>query len=123
MDDAQDPCGHGKDAMGEKPRDPQEGRKTLQCWRCGGSHLRRICPHGEGCVRLAYNIQGHGTKAVEKWEPKSSPNDTTAIRSLKEDLQDRKEENKRLVKALVEKNQLNTVLLQSLEEFRRKIKI
>ena len=64
MDDAQDPYGHGKDAMGKNPRDPQEGRKPLQCWRCGGPHLRWICLHGEGYVSLAYNTQGHGTEAI-----------------------------------------------------------
>ena len=52
--------------MGENPRDPQEGRKALQSWRCGGPHLRQICPHGEGYVSPAYNIQGHGTEAVGK---------------------------------------------------------
>ena len=119
MDDAQDPCGHGKDVKGEKPRDPQEGRKTLQCWRCGGSHLRRICPHGEGCVRPAYNIQGHGTEAVGRRERESSPDATATIRSLREELQDCKEENKRLVKALVEENQLTTTMLQSLAYLQR----
>ena len=45
MDDAHDSYGHGKYATGKNPRDPQEGRKTLQCWRCGGPHLCRSCPH------------------------------------------------------------------------------
>ena len=104
MDDAQDLCGHMKDAMGEKPRDPQEGREPLKCWRCGGTHLRRICPHGEGHVKPAYNVQGHGTESVGKWEHENSPDVEATIRILREELQDFKVENKRLVKALVEKN-------------------
>ena len=84
MDDAQDPYGHGKCAMGKNPRDPQEGRKPLQCWRCGGPHLRRICPHEEGNVRLPYYVQGHGTKAIGKWEQESSPDAAANIRILRE---------------------------------------
>ena len=68
MDDARDPYGHGKYATGGNPRDPQEGRMPLKCWRCGESHLRQIFPHGEGNVRPTYNVQGHGTEAVGKWE-------------------------------------------------------
>ena len=83
--------------------------------------MRRICPHEEGCVRLAYNIQGHGTEAVEKWEHESSPNAATTIRILRAKLQDCKEENKRLVKDLVEKNQLTTTMLQSLADLQRQI--
>ena len=56
MDDAQDPCEHEKDATEKNPRDPQEERKPIQCWRCGGPHFHWICPHGEGYVRPAYNI-------------------------------------------------------------------
>ena len=111
MDDAQDPYGHGKYAMGEKPRDPQEGRKPLQCWTCGGPHFHWIFPHGEGYVRSAYNVQGHGTEAVGKWGQDNSPDDVATIRSLRAELQDFEEENKRLVKALVEKNQLTIVML------------
>ena len=104
MDDAHDPCGHGKYDIGEMPRDPQEGRNPLQCWRCGGPHLRQICLHGEECVSPAYNIQGHGTEAIGKGEGESSPYVAASIRILRVDLQGCKEENKRLVKALVEKN-------------------
>ena len=68
MDDAYDPYGHEKDAMGGDLRDPQEGQKPLQCWRCGGPHLHWIFPHGEGYVRSDCNIQGHATKAVGKRE-------------------------------------------------------
>ena len=82
MDDAHDPCGHGKYATREKPRDRQEGRKPLQCWRCGGPHLHQICLHGEGYVRPAYNIQGHGIEAIEKWEQEISPDSVATIRSL-----------------------------------------
>ena len=62
-----------------------------------------ICP--------AYNVQGHGTKVVGKWEQESSPDDAATIRSLRPELQDCKEENKRLVKYLVEKNQMTSVML------------
>ena len=72
MDDAQDPCGHREDVMGGNPREPQEGRNPLQCWRCGGPHLCWICPHGEGHVRIAYIVQGRGTEAIGKWEHESS---------------------------------------------------
>ena len=103
MDDIQDPSGHGKDAMGEKLRDPQENRMPLQCWRCG-PHLRRISPHGEGYVRPAYNIQENETKDVGKREQESSPDVAATIRILRAKLQDCKEEKKILVKDLVDKN-------------------
>ena len=64
--------------------------------------MRRICPHGEGYVRPAYNAQGHGTEAIRKREKESSLDAVTTIRILREELQDFKEENKRLVKDLVE---------------------
>ena len=86
MNDAWDPCEQGKDAMGKRPRDPQEGRIALKCSRCGGPHLRHICPHGEGHVRLAYSVQGHGTEAVGKWEHESSPDAAATIRILREEL-------------------------------------
>ena len=43
--------------MGENPRDPQQNKEPIQCWKCGGPHLHRNFPHEEGYVRLAYNIQ------------------------------------------------------------------
>ena len=30
--------------IGEKPKDPQQNRGPLQCWRCGGPHMCRTCP-------------------------------------------------------------------------------
>ena len=30
--------------MGERPRDPQQNRGPLQCWKCGGPHMRKNCP-------------------------------------------------------------------------------
>ena len=90
--------------MGENPRDPKENREPLQCWRCGGPHLHRSCPHREGYVRKYYNIQGHGIEAIGKREHESSPDVAATIRILREKLQDCKEENKKLVKALVEQN-------------------
>ena len=80
-----------------------------------------ICPHGEGCVRPTYDIQGHGTEAIKKQEHESSPYDAATIRILRVELQDCKEENKRLFKDLVEKKQLNTAMLQSLGDLQRKI--
>ena len=88
MDDAQDPCGHGEDATGENPRDLQENRKPLQCWRCGEPHLRRSCPHGEGYVRPIYNIQENETEADGKREQDSSLDAAATIRSLRVELQD-----------------------------------
>ena len=43
--------------VGEKPRDPQQNREPLQCWKCGGPHMRRNCPLENESVRLAYNLQ------------------------------------------------------------------
>ena len=56
----------------------------------------------EGYVRPACNIQEHETEVVGKREQESSPDTVTTIRSMRVELQDCKEENKRLVKALVE---------------------
>ena len=43
--------------MGEKPRDPQQKREPLQCWRCGENHMCRNCPLENGYVRQSHNIQ------------------------------------------------------------------
>ena len=72
-------------------------------------------------VRPAYNIQGNGIEAVEKWEHESSPDAAATIRILRAGLQDCKEENKRLVKSLVEKKQLTTSMLHSLAYLQRRI--
>ena len=122
MDDAKDPCGHEEDAMGEKLRDPQENINPLQCWRCGGTHLCRSCPHGEGYARPAYNIQENETEADGKRGQESSLDATTTIRSLRVELQGCKEENKRMIKELVEKRKMTSVMLQSLADLQRKIK-
>ena len=42
---------------GEKPKDPQQYRGPLQCWKCGGTHMRRNCPLDNESARPAYNIQ------------------------------------------------------------------
>ena len=43
--------------VGEKPRDPQQNREPLQCWKCGGPHMHRNFPLEDGFVRkLAHNI-------------------------------------------------------------------
>ena len=43
--------------VGENPRDPQQNREPLQCWKCGGSHMSRNCPLEKENARLSYNIQ------------------------------------------------------------------
>ena len=43
--------------VGENPRDPQQIREPLQCWRCGGPHMHRNCPLENDSARPAYNIQ------------------------------------------------------------------
>ena len=75
----------------------------------------------EGCVRPAYNIQGHETEAIGKMEQESSLDAATTIRILRVELQGCKEENKRLVRALVEQNYMNSVMIQSLADLQRQI--
>ena len=65
--------------------------------------MRKSCPHGEGYVRLAYNIQENETEADGKREQESSLDVAATIRSLRVELQGCKEENKRMNKVLVEK--------------------
>ena len=43
--------------MGDRPRDPKNPREALQCWGCGGNHMRRNCSYDNGYVRQAHNIQ------------------------------------------------------------------
>ena len=43
--------------VGEEPRDPQQNRSRLQCWKCGGTHMRRYCPLENENARPTYNIQ------------------------------------------------------------------
>ena len=43
--------------VGEEPRDPQQNRAPLQCWKCGGPHMCRYCPHENENARLEYNNQ------------------------------------------------------------------
>ena len=47
--------------MGDKPRDPKDTKEPLQCWGCGGNHMHRNCPHGNGNVSQVHNIQGAKT--------------------------------------------------------------
>ena len=30
--------------VGEKLRDPQQNREPIQCWKCGGPHMRKKFP-------------------------------------------------------------------------------
>ena len=83
--------------------------------------MRWIFPHGEGCIRTSYNIQGHGIEVVDKREQESSPDAAATIRILRVELQGCKEENKILVKDLVEQNQLTTTMLHSLVDLQRLI--
>ena len=101
--------------MKEKLKEP------LKCWRCGGPHFRRICPHEERYLSLAYNTQRHGAKTVGKGEQESFPDAAVTIRILRIELQDCKEENKRLVKAMGEQNQLIIAMLQNVADLQRKI--
>ena len=105
--------------MGKKPRDPQEGRMQFKSWRCGGPHLHRICPHEERYVRLDYNTQRHGDETVGKGEQESFPDAVATIRILRTELHNCKEENKRLVKAMGEQNQLITTMLQNVADLQR----
>ena len=66
--------------------------------------MRRICPHEERYVRPAYNTQHCGAETVGKGEQESFPDAAVTIRISRTELQDCKEENKRLVKAMVEQN-------------------
>ena len=88
MDDTHDPCEHGKGTMGKKPRDPQEGRTPLKCWRCGGPHLCWICPHEERYVRPSYNTQLHEDETVGKGEQEGFLDAAVTIRILRTELQD-----------------------------------
>ena len=42
---------------GEKPKDPQQDRRPLKCWKCEGPQLRRYFPLENESARLAYSIQ------------------------------------------------------------------
>ena len=44
-------------AIEEKPRDPQQNREPLQCWKCGGTHMHRNHPLENESARPSYNIQ------------------------------------------------------------------
>ena len=46
---------------GEKPKDPQQNKRPLKCWKCEGPHLRRYCPLENANARTAYNIQEEET--------------------------------------------------------------
>ena len=83
--------------------------------------MRWICPHEERYVRLAYNTQFHGAETIRKGEQGSFPNVVVTIRILRTKLQDCKKGNKRLVKAMVEQNQLITTMLQNVAGLQRKI--
>ena len=47
--------------VGEKPREPKQNREPLQCWECGGPHMRRKCPLENENARPTYNIQEEET--------------------------------------------------------------
>ena len=42
---------------GEKPKDPQQNRGQLQCWKCKGPHMRRDFPLKNESAIPAYNIK------------------------------------------------------------------
>ena len=41
----------------ENPRELQNNREPLQCWKCGGPHMCKNCPLENENARPAYNIQ------------------------------------------------------------------
>ena len=43
--------------MGEKPKKPQQSKGPLQCWKCGGPHIRKNCPLENENASPTYNIQ------------------------------------------------------------------
>ena len=86
MNDMRDPCEHEKDAMGKNPRDPQEGRMSLKCWRCGGPHVGWIFPLEERYVRPTYNTQLHGVETIGKGEQEGFPDVAVTIRILRREL-------------------------------------
>ena len=66
--------------------------------------MHRRCPLREGYVIPAYKIQENETKDYGKREQESYLDVATTIKSMRENLQGCKEENKMMIKALVEKN-------------------
>ena len=52
---------------GGNPKEPQQNKSPLKCWKCEGPHLHRYCPLENGSARPAYNIQeaeiGLGSKS------------------------------------------------------------
>ena len=81
----------------------------------------RICTHEERYVRPTYNTQRHGAKTIGKGEQESFPYAAVTIRILRTELQDCKQEKKRLVKAMVEQNQFITTMLQNVAGLHRQI--
>ena len=43
--------------IGGKPKDPQQHKGPLKCWKSEGPHLRRHCPLENEIAISAYNIQ------------------------------------------------------------------
>ena len=43
--------------VGENPREPQQNRELLQCWKFGGPHMHRNFPLENKNARPTYNIQ------------------------------------------------------------------
>ena len=70
--------------MGERPRYPKEIREPLQCWGCGGPHLRRKCPRRNGNVSQAHNIQKEETVGQVA---RTVPRIYAALEDLQEDHQ------------------------------------
>ena len=42
---------------GGNPKDPQQNKGQLKCWKCEGPHLCKYCLLENESTRLAYNIQ------------------------------------------------------------------
>ena len=43
--------------VGENPRESQQNKEPLQCWKCGGPHMHWFCPLENENVMPTYNIQ------------------------------------------------------------------
>ena len=43
--------------MGEKPKDPQQNKEIIRCWKCGRPHMHRNFPLENESARPTYHMQ------------------------------------------------------------------
>ena len=65
--DASNPVG----VTGGRPKEPQQNKGPLKCWKCEGPHLCRYCPLENESARPTYNIQeaemvGHVAREIPR---------------------------------------------------------